>query len=155
MKLDTSSAKQRFVELLKKYLLDKHPKKHTAADEMLEEAQFVHQMHTKHKSPDAVAVMLAQEEMGHTAVDHKDFFAETVRQIYQEVVKQMYEYFDSPEFTDDPMNWREVYANIFESVADSKAEQYAQKAAERNGLDEMPESEFWAMVSGEIEELTR
>jgi len=153
MKLADSPAKRKFMEMLKKFLLGRVT--HTASDELLEDVQFIKQMHAKHKNPDAVGLMLVSKALGHHTIDHQDFIMESLTRVYREVVKQMYEYFGSSEATNDPMSWRGVYANIFESVMDSKAEQFVQQAAEHHGLNEVPEPEFWSQVTHEIEELTR
>lgn len=152
LRLADSPVRRKFIEMLKKFLLGIV---HTASDEMLEDAQFIKQMYDKNKNPDAVGLMLVQKALGHQTINHQDFLMESLTRVYKEVAKQMYEYFGSSEATDDPMSWRGVYANVFESVMDSKAEQFVQQAAENHGLNEVPESEFWSQVTHEIEELTR
>ena len=145
-----SASKKRFLELFKKLLLRRT---RTASDDTLDEVEFVHQMHQKNKNPEAVAVMIAQKVLKGEAMNHGDFLEEMTRTVYKEVIKQMYEYFESPEVSSDPMDWREVYNNIFESVADEKAGLIAQQVADRKGLNEMPEELFWAAVSEDIEDL--
>ena len=149
-----TTAFRQFVEKLKKLLLSGHPHR-TASDETLENVQFLKEMHDKKKPPDVVAVMLAQKELGHASVDHKNFFEETFRRVYRETIKQMYDYFDSPEASSDPLDWREVFNNIFQAVVDERAEDFSRLSAEDYGLDEVPEDVFWNAAKAEIEELTK
>lgn len=150
--LANSQLRRKFLDKLKKYLLGRGTR--TASDRILEEVNFIKEMYDRGKKSDAVALMLAQKELKGKSVDHQDFFDEVLRHVYQKVVQNMYEYFKSPEVSEDPVSWRGVFQNSFEAAMGS-ADQFVQQSAQKNGLDEISEPEFWNTVMNEIEGMTR
>jgi len=140
-----------FVKMLKQRL-KKQLGLRLASEDTLKTVRFIKEMHDKNKNKEAVAEMLFRIEH---QTEHKEFFIELLRKVYNEVIDQMYIYFESPEFVNDPVEWESVFSNIFESVMDSKAELFAQHASEKYGLDELSEPEFWDKVTKEIEEMTQ
>lgn len=147
------SDKGKAIGILKNFLKRRlrNLKEASLDSEKIDTVKFLKQMFDIGKDKNVVALMLIDYDKRNAKTELPEFYQGMMKDVYAETIRQMYEYFKSPEFNpEDQVEWTTVYDNILTDVIDNKSVDYLTDAAEKT-LSDVPKEEFWSQVLDEIE----